>query len=200
MAMKEALPEYLKPIVTFAYHSGWRKEEILNLTWDRVDLREGLVRLDPGETENEEGRTFYLNEELISCLRTLFSQRRLDCPFVFQRDGNPIKDFRSAWETACIGAGLFEVIRHKDGNEIKVPAKIFHNFRRTAVRDMIRSGIPERVAMKIAGHKTRSVFDRYNIVSDQDLKEAVSKKQAYHENQGIVAIEKRGEVLSFKQA
>ena len=64
-ALKKALPEELKPVITFGYHSGWRKSEILGLTWDRVDLREGIVRLDPGETKNEEGRTLYLNKELM---------------------------------------------------------------------------------------------------------------------------------------
>jgi integrase len=214
-ALKEVLPEELKPVVTFAYHSGWRKEEILALTWDRVDLKEGVVRLDPGETKNEEGRTIYMNEDLIAELRELFCQRRLDCPHVFQRDGNPIKDFRGAWDTACIKAGLCEVlkdehgipivIKDKKGNEevVKVPTKIFHDFRRTAIRDMVRSGVSERVAMRISGHKTRSVFDRYNIVSDQDLREAAQKKQTYFEKQDSKSEpvdQKRGEVIQLKQA
>jgi integrase len=63
IALKNALPEEVKPIVTFAYHSGWRKNEILTLTWDRVNLREGIVRLDPGEAKNEEDRTLYMNDE-----------------------------------------------------------------------------------------------------------------------------------------
>ena len=200
-ALKDALPEELKPLVTFAYHSGWRKSEVLGLTWDRVNLKEGFVSFNPGETKNEEGRTLYMNEDLLKEMQALWSKRRLGCPYVFHRDGWPIKDFRGSWDTACIKAGLFEVVRDDEGNESKTPTKIFHDFRRTAIRDMIRSGVPERVAMKISGHKTRSVFDRYNIISDQDLREAALKKQAYHEKQTFIPqpSQKRAEVIPINQ-
>jgi integrase len=172
-ALKGTPPEHFKPIVTFAYHSGWRKDEIMGLTWDRVDLKEGVVRLDPGETKNEEGRTLYLAGELTEEMRKLFVNRHLGCPFVFHRNGQPIRDFRGSWDAACIKAGLCDVkkddegrpivIKDKKGNEevVKVPTKMFHDFRRTAIRNMVRAGVPERVAMKVSGHKTRSVFDRY---------------------------------------
>lgn len=213
-ALKDALPEELKALVTFAYHSGWRKAEILGLTWDRVDLSEGLVSLDPGETKNEEGRTLYFNEELMQVVTALHKNRNLGCPYVFHRNGAPIRDFRGAWDAACIKAGLCEVlkddqgrpvlIQDKKGNQktVKIPTKIFHDFRRTAIRDMVRSGVPERVAMKISGHKTRSVFDRYNVTSDQDLREAALKKQAYHEKQTFIPqpSQKKGEVIPINQA
>jgi integrase len=213
-ALKDALPDELKPLVTFAYHSGWRKTEILGLTWDRVDLKEGIVRLDPGETKNEEGRTLYLDGELMEEVRKLFANRHLGCSFVFHRNGQPIRDFRGSWDAACIKAGLCEILKDDEGRPVviknkkgkgevvKVPTKIFHDFRRTAIRDMVRSGVSERVAMRISGHKTRAVFDRYNIVSDQDLKEAIAKKQAYHAKQDVTeAVDtNRGEVIQFKQA
>jgi integrase len=82
-------------------------------------------------------------------------------PWIFHRKGKPIGDFRKAWATACKKAG--------------VPGRILHDFRRTAVRNLVRAGVPERVAMQMTGHKTRSVFDRYNIVSEEDLMEAAKR-------------------------
>jgi integrase len=191
LALRDALPSHLKSIVTFAYHTGWRLGEIRGLTWDKVDLKQGIIRLDPGETKNEEARTIYLNDELMKEMKALHSTRRLGCSYVFHLNGQLIGEFRKSWKTACIDAGICEVLKDeggkpvvindKRGNEraVKIPTKIFHDFRRTAIRNMIRSGIPERVAMKVSGHKTRSIFDRYNIISDQDLKEAARKQQEY---------------------
>ena len=158
-----------------------------------MNMNEGTIRLDPGETKNEEGRTYYMTDEVREDIKAALANRNPACPYLFQRDGEQIKDFRGAWESACIEAGFYEVVKDDQGNEIKVPTKLFHDYRRSAIRDMVRSGIPERVAMKISGHKTRSVFDRYNIVSDQDLREAAIKKQAYHEKQSKV-------VVPFKRA
>ncbi|MBI3301657.1 MAG: tyrosine-type recombinase/integrase [Deltaproteobacteria bacterium] len=87
-----------------------------------------------------------------------------DCPFVFHRQGKRIRYPWTAWWKACREAGL--------------PDKIMHDFRRTAVRNMVRAGIPERVAMQIAGHKTRAIFDCYHIVSDGDLQEAARRLDA----------------------
>ena len=93
------------------------------------------------------------------------------CPYVFHRNGKPIGDFRDAWD--------------KSPTITRLAGKILHDFRRTAVRNMTRAGVPERVAMMV--HKTRSVFDRYDIVSDDDLREAARKSWEHAQNQEAAA-------------
>ncbi|MBI2876827.1 MAG: site-specific integrase [Candidatus Tectomicrobia bacterium] len=166
LAVREALPNDLKSVITFAYITGWRKEEVLGLCWNQVDRDARTVRIDPGVTKGGEGRTVFLEGELREVIEARWKARRLDCPYVFHRRGRPIRDFRDAWESALTQAGL--------------PGKLFHDLRRTAVRNMVRAGVPERVAMTISGHKTRSVFERYNIVSESDLKEASRRVEEYN--------------------
>ncbi len=159
------LPDYLRPPLGFAYYTGWRiKSEILPLTWDRVDLDAGTVRLYRGTTKNRDGRVIALPQVLKDILEQQWAEHLAsypDCSFVFHREGQYIRNFRKAWQGSCQRAGLL--------------GKIPHDFRRTAVRNLVRAGVPERVAMMITGHKTRSVFDRYNIVSAGDLEEAARR-------------------------
>ncbi len=196
LALKKALPSYLKPVVTMAYHTGMRKEEILGLQWTQVDLMDGKINLKPQDTKNNEARVIYMEGELLEVInfqRALRDQKFPKCPWVFfGENGERIKDFRGSWERACIEAGLCEPLTDEHGNPIKdkngkpvlVPNKLFHDFRRTAVRNMVRAGVPERVAMMISGHKTRSVFERYNIVNENDLKLASKRVKEYHLERG----------------
>jgi integrase len=173
LALRDALPSYLKGFVSFAYKVSWRVSEIAGLTWKQVDRIRGIVRLEVGETKNDEARTVYLDDELKAVFNQQWESRKKVkklISYVFPNtDGtDKIKDFRGAWEKACQDAGIGK--------------KIFHDFRRTAVRNMVCAGIPERIAMMISGHKTRSVFDRYNIVNDADLQLASQKQEAYLKN------------------
>ena len=92
-------------------------------------------------------------------------RRDPDSPLVFHRDGIPIRRWRTAWRTACQAAG--------------VPTRFLHDCRRTAARNLIRADVPERVAMLLTGHKTRAIFDRYNIINEQELLEAGDQLVAY---------------------
>lgn len=149
-------------MVTFAYQTGWRiRSEVLRLTWTQIDLVTGTVRLEVGDAKNKDGRLIYLTTELHALLTAQWQARILECPFVFHDHGKQVKTFYKNWRKACREAG--------------VPDKLGHDFRRTAVRNMVRVGIPERVAMQMSGHKTRAVFDRYHIVSDGDLREAARR-------------------------
>ena len=167
-AVLSKLPEYLRPPMMFAYWTGWRlNKEVLALEWSNVDLDEGTVRLRFGSTKNGDGRVIFLPEDLYAMLAHQQAEQRRDypaCRWVFHRGGNPIKSIRGSWERACAETGL--------------TGKIPHDFRRTAVRNLVRAGVSEHVAQGMTGHKTRAVFDRYDIVSEGDLREAAVKLNA----------------------
>jgi hypothetical protein len=110
--------------------------------------------------------------------------------YVFHRAGQPIGDIRKAWATACKKIGLVKqkvdgkgrpVVTIVDGKKepVMVHARVFHDFRRSGVRNMVRAGVRETVAMSISGHKTRSVFDRYNITSEDDQRQALKRTDSY---------------------
>jgi integrase len=174
VALRDALPSYLKGFVTFGYKTGWRFSEVAKITWRQVDLNNGVVRIEAGETKNDDARTVYLDDELREVFQAQWETRKMSGnlpPYVFpNRYGTgQISKIGHGWNKACRKAGISR--------------KLFHDLRRTAVRNMVRVGIPEGVAMKISGHKTRSVFDRYNIVNDADLQLAAQRQELYLKSQ-----------------
>ena len=168
--VKGYLPAELRPVVTFAYFTGWRiQSEILSLEWRQVDMTACVVRLDAGTTKNGQGRVlpFAQLEELRSVveaqdeLRKKLTRRGIICRWVFHREGKAIRSFRVAWKAACDKAGC--------------PGRIPHDLRRTAVRNFERAGVPRSVAMQITGHQTESVYQRYDIVDEADLVDGLGR-------------------------
>jgi integrase len=170
------LPTHMRGIAEFAFVTGWRTpSEILPLEWRQVDLNAGEVRLDPGTTKNGEGRVFPVTRELRQILERqqaiaemLKRERSLIVRYVFcftigRKAGQRISEagFIHQWWKARVAAGC--------------PGRIPHDLRRTAVRNLVRAGVPERVAMQLTGHRTRAIFERYNIVSPGDLREAAER-------------------------
>jgi len=163
-ALCRHLPAFLIPVARFAFLTGWRISEIRKLEWRHVDLDAGELHLDPEMSKNKSGRVFRLTAELRTLLEPLKPKDRIATHvFTYTRGKKkktvlPLGNHRKEWNKACTAAGL--------------PGRIFHDLRRSAVRQFVRDGIPERVAMQMTGHRTRAVFERYNIVSSNDLEMA----------------------------
>lgn len=169
------LPEFARSAATFAYLTGWRlKSEILPLQWRQVDFRAGVVTLDVGTTKNRDGRTFPMIPELRALLEAqrattdaLGKKIGAIIPWVFHRTkrGRPLKGFTKSWRAACVANG--------------VPGRIPHDFRRTAVRNLERAGVPRSTAMAMVGHRTESIYRRYAIVDEVMLREGAAKLATY---------------------
>jgi len=133
--------------------------ELLDIRWPQVEFEGRIIALEPDETKNREGRSVpILEDDMRELLLEAKRERDADwpdSPWVFNRSGRQIKDFRGAWDEAC--------------KKASVPELNFHDLRRTAVRNMRRAGVPQVIRMKISGHKTDSMERRYNIVDADDL-------------------------------
>lgn len=172
--LRAVIPDHVKVPLTIAYWTGMRAGEILKLQWNQLDLERGLLRLEPGMTKNNRGRVIPLAKEVVESAwqwRQYTVYRFPSCPWVCHYRGKRLRTVpRKAWTRACEYVGL--------------NGKLFHDLRRTAIRNLIRAGVPETVAMAISGHKTRSVFDRYNVVNEGDLYSAI--RQVEQNTQKII--------------
>lgn len=159
--------DWLRPFVVAARWIGARRDELLALERRQMDLDTGKIVLEAGATKNGESRVIYLPAPALSALRAwdertreVERERGTIVRRVFHRNGRPIREFPySVWHAACEAAGI-------------AGRRWVHDFRRTAARSYRRSGVSEGVVMKILGHKTRSIFERYNIKNEDDLREA----------------------------
>lgn len=178
--LRDELPGHVKPIAGMGYHTGMRLGEICALRWEQIDWLNHELRLNPGETKNEEGRTIPLVSELFELLR-LHRAGSKGSAFVFpspRRPDRPITDFRKAWEDACVRAGLGRM-ESREGGRPRYVGLTFHDLRRSAIMNFERAGVPRSVAMKISGHRTESTYRRYAIVSPRDLRDAASRLEKY---------------------
>jgi integrase len=159
---KEGL--WLRALLAVAYNFGWRKSELLHLRVHQIELATSTIRLEVGETKNDAGRTVKMTAEVFELLSACVIGKGPD-DYVFTRDdGKPVRDFRKTWRNVCEAAG--------------VAGLLLHDLRRSGVRNLRRLGVAESVAMKISGHKTASVFRRYDITDEADLADAAARLDA----------------------
>lgn len=177
--VRSHLPAPLQPVIDFAYITGWRIAEVLTLKWSQVIRQTKTIRLEPGTTKNKKPRNigYGQNADLVTLIEDQWTEhvalqkKGIICPWVFQRETynrktktrviDRIKDFRGAWDAATEAAGC--------------PGRWVHDFRRSAGRNLIRAGVSQLTAREITGHKTGSMFDRYDIQNEADTAEALGK-------------------------
>ena len=200
LALRGALPDYAQVAASLAYYSGMRMGEVCSLQWRQVNWTEGKLYLQAQDTKTNTPRVLYLTGDLYRVLQAW--KHRCDlkwpaCPWICHRGGIRLQSLKHSWRKACQAVGVGQMVKDATKGRKVWQGKIPHDFRRTAVRNMVRAGVPEKVAMAISGHKTRSVFDRYNIVNEKDLEQAARSLSAYFEQQtvtlAVTLAELRGE-------
>jgi integrase len=160
------LPVNLKPLVTFLYYCGVRLGEAEQIEWSQVDLKAALIRLEEDQTKNSEARTIPLPDVLVKMLTKIETKEGT----VFDTT-----NLRKAWQKACVAAGLGTLTEVDGKADPRYTGLIIHDLRRSAIKNLMKVGVNEKVAMKISGHKTRDVFDRYHIVDTEDVVEAMRR-------------------------
>lgn len=183
LAIREELPDWARDVFEMFYRTGWRRNEVLWLTWDEVDFDAGTIRLSPDRDKNNETRLWPLKFFLDEVIARRARARIVGLPFVFHREGKKIglTLWRNAFTKACGAAGR---------------AHYTHDCRRTAARALERAGVSRNVAMKLIGHKTETMYKRYRIVDDEDLHDAVAQLDQYFKKQDTTV---RKKVVGIKE-
>jgi len=173
-----ALPDYLQPVLAIGYHTGMRLGEIQGLRWGQVDFLNRIIRLNAGETKNDEAREIPISDELYAMLEARHLKRVAGCPFVCHRNGRPVGDFRRVWYDRCSKLGLGH-LEEQGRRRATYRGLIFHDLRRTFVTDAEYAGAPRHEVMKVTGHKTESVYKRYAIDNREQRQAAMNTLVAY---------------------
>jgi integrase len=170
------------------YLTGMRPNEIRSLTWATYDRETSMLTLPSKDAKTGQPRTLPMRAKLRPIIERRVKARRIHhddgreslAEYIFHRGGQRIGEFRKTWVTACEKAGLADV--QGEGRTRKVrPLKLVYDLRRTAIRNAVRAGVDPAVVMRISGHRTRAVFDRYNIIDERDLAAAIERTSAYVE-------------------
>jgi integrase len=161
----KVLPQHATDVVTTAYYTGMRAGEIFGMTWDRVNMREGYFILTQKDTKTGEGRHVYFNEEVREILERLGKVRSISHNFVFTYRGSPLKSIK---------VGLASALKKAQIKDFRL-----HDLRHTYTTNARKAGVHETVIMKLTGHKTRSMFTRYNSVDEADARQALDLMEAH---------------------
>ena len=176
-----ALPKHLHPLMTFLYFTGCRIGAARAITWSQIEFEKGRfqLRIEGSQTKNEEPILLPLPFELNKVLKKMSREGQ-----VFDAT-----NLRKSFQAACVKVGLGV----KTGPNVwQYKGLLIHDLRRSGVRNLIRSGVPRRVAMKISGHLTESTFERYNIVDSTDLHEAMKKVEKHFDGSLMAVRSRRG--------
>lgn len=168
----EAAAPHLKPILLTAYHLGQRFGEIVQLSWDRVDLQRGFITLRAVDTKTKKPRQIPLTPAVRLTLAELSKVRRLTTNHVFLYEGQPVKEVKTAFTTAKKVAGVTNFR--------------FHDLRHCAATNLRRAGVDTATAMRIVGHKSERMWQRYNSIEENDLLKAAGKLNTYLQSNTVI--------------
>lgn len=175
-ALIRAAPEHIRGLIAIAYHTGLRAGELLSIQRSQVDLLSGVIRLPGASTKNRKPRTVPIYGDMRVWIEQLMSGAGR---WLFEYRGERLTSFRTAWRATVERA--------------QMPGLLFHDLRRSAVRNLERAGVPRTVAMAISGHRTAEVYRRYDIVSERDLIDAARAVEEWMNRPRVETIDERKE-------
>ena len=184
LGLRDTFPAPYRLLLVVGYHLGSRLGALLQIQWPQLSFSRNEIRLEATTTKDKRARLLPIYGEMRHWLDMAHAERNPKCPYVFQSKGRRLIFNWRTWNNLCELGG--------------VPGLHFHDLRRTALTNMVRAGIPEKVAMEISGHRTRRTFERYHIVSDRNIREVASRMEEYYTGTitGTVRAQADGKLLN----